>query len=173
MSSNEQTLKSTYIETKLGPMLAIADDEKLYLLEFVEQQELEQELGWLTKKLKATIIPGKTAILKSIEFEIAKYFKGENLTFKTPMHFTGTPFQKNVWKELTKIPLSETRSYLDIAKLLKKPTAFRAVAQANGANLLAIIVPCHRVINSNGALGGYSSGIERKKWLLEHEKSAR
>lgn len=78
----------------------------------------------------------------------------------------GSAFQKKVWQELKKIPLGETRSYLEIAKAINVPTACRAVARANGANQLAIVVPCHRVINSNGELGGYAGGVLRKQWLL-------
>lgn len=108
-----------------------------------------------------------------IESELAHYFDGVNMIFKTHVHLIGSPFQKRVWEELRKIPPGKTRSYLQIAQLLKKPTACRAVAQANGANQLAIIVPCHRVINTNGELGGYGGGVARKRWLLEHEKKFR
>jgi AraC family transcriptional regulator of adaptative response/methylated-DNA-[protein]-cysteine methyltransferase len=120
---------------------------------------------------KVAIIPGENKIIKSIEDEIANYFNGKNFTFKTPIHLIGSSFQKLVWEELKKIPPAETRSYLDIAKSLQKPTFFRAVARANGTNQLAIIIPCHRVINSNGELGGYSGGVARKQWLLDHEKN--
>jgi AraC family transcriptional regulator of adaptative response/methylated-DNA-[protein]-cysteine methyltransferase len=83
----------------------------------------------------------------------------------------GSDFQKNVWRELIKIPPGETKSYADIAKAIKQPSAFRAVARANGANQLAIIIPCHRVINSDGELGGYGGGLTRKAWLINHEKT--
>ena len=82
----------------------------------------------------------------------------------------GSFFQQSVWIELQKIPYGETRSYRDLAIVLQKPTAFRAVALANGANQFAIVIPCHRVIKANGDLCGYGGGIMRKKWLLEHEK---
>jgi O-6-methylguanine DNA methyltransferase len=81
----------------------------------------------------------------------------------------GSPFQKLVWNELLNIPYGETRSYLEEANAIGKPTSYRAVANANGANKLAIIIPCHRIINNNGEIGGYGGGIARKKWLLEHE----
>jgi O-6-methylguanine DNA methyltransferase len=82
----------------------------------------------------------------------------------------GSPFQKQVWNELTQIPFGETLSYSNLAAKVSKPSARRAVAQANGANLSPIIIPCHRIINADGKIGGYSGGIERKKWLLAHEK---
>ena len=89
------------------------------------------------------------------------------------MFLLGSPFQKQVWEELKKIPSGETRAYLAIAKAVGRPTACRAVANANGANQLAIIIPCHRVINTNGELGGYGGGIARKQWLLDLEKNGR
>lgn len=162
-------LKAAWLDTKLGPMIAIADENGLYLLEFIDRRGLENEVHRLKKKLKAVIIPGVTQIIKSIESEITQYFEEKNVIFKTPIHLIGSPFQKRVWEELRKIPPGETRSYLQIAELLNKPTACRAVAQANGANQLAIIVPCHRVINTNGELGGYGGGVARKQWLLKHE----
>lgn len=162
-------LKAAWLDTKLGPMIAIADENGLYLLEFVDRRGLEREVKQLRKKLNAAIIPGETSIIKSISDEITHYFNGTNILFKTPVHLIGSPFQKKVWQELRKIPPGETRSYLEIAKLINAPAACRAVARANGANPLAIIVPCHRVINSNGEIGGYGGGVARKQWLLEHE----
>jgi AraC family transcriptional regulator of adaptative response/methylated-DNA-[protein]-cysteine methyltransferase len=108
--------------------------------------------------------------ISSIENELTLYFNGKLNKFATTLFFLGLPFQKRVWEELQKIPYGETRSYSDLAKAVKKPTAFRAVAQANGANQFAIIIPCHRVINKNGDLGGYGGGIVRKEWLINHEK---
>ncbi len=166
---SKRIFKAAWLDTILGPMIAIADDDGLYLLEFVDRRGLELEVERLRKKMKAAIIPGETAIIKNIKMELAHYFEGKNLFFETPIHLVGSPFQKRVWKTLRKIPPGETRSYLDIAKLLDQPTAFRAVAKANGANQLAILIPCHRVINTNGGLGGYGGGITRKQWLLDHE----
>ena len=168
--STHLILKATWIDTKLGPIIAIADDTGLYLLEFADRRGLEREIERLRKKMKAAIIPGETPIIKKIEKELMNYFNGENANFETPLKLMGSDFQKNVWDALQKIPPGETRSYLDIASAIKKPTAFRAVANANGANQLAIIIPCHRVINSNGDLGGYGGGISRKQWLIKHEK---
>lgn len=168
--ANKRILLAKWLDTKLGPMIAISDEQGLYLLEFVDRRALENEIKNLRKKLNAAIIPGETHIISRIEAEIADYFNGKNLEFKTPIHLIGSPFQRRVWEELRKIPTGETRSYLATANALNKPTAFRAVAQANGANQLAIIIPCHRVINTNGQLGGYGGGLARKEWLLEHEK---
>lgn len=163
-------LKATWIDTCLGPMIAMADDEKLYLLEFVGRRGLEREVERLRQKTKSAIIPGSTKPIQQIEKELQQYFNGQLSQFKTPLHLLGSPFQKRVWKELKKIPYGETRSYLEIAKAIGKPTAFRAVALANGANQIAIVIPCHRVINTNGQLGGYGGGVTKKEWLLNHEK---
>jgi len=168
--SKESALNSTWIDTPLGPMLAIGDEEALYLLEFKEKKGLEREIARLKKRTKLPIVPGKPAPLKQIEGELEEYFSGTLQEFKTPVSLLGTPFQRRVWEELQKIPCGETRSYADVAKAIGKPSAFRAVALANGANPLGIIVPCHRVINSNAGLGGYGGGIKRKQWLLHHER---
>jgi AraC family transcriptional regulator, regulatory protein of adaptative response / methylated-DNA-[protein]-cysteine methyltransferase len=163
-------LKAAWLDTRLGPMIAIADESKLYLLEFVDRRGLEREVERLRKRMKAAIIPGQTEPIQSIERELTQYFEGTLSEFKTPLFLMGSPFQQSVWEQLRKISPGETRSYADIANSLGKPTAYRAVAQANGANQLAIVIPCHRIINSNGELGGYGGGVARKEWLLTHEK---
>lgn len=170
--SHEQQclLKATWIDSPLGPMLAIADEEKLFLLEFVERRGLERELERLRKKMGAAILPGTTAPLRSIEKELEAYFKGTLKIFKTPFILLGSDFQKRVWHELLKIPYGTTKSYAAQAASMKEAKATRAVANANGANQLAIIIPCHRIIRGNGDLGGYGGGIARKQWLLKHER---
>ncbi|KKO53215.1 bifunctional transcriptional activator/DNA repair enzyme AdaA [Paenibacillus sp. DMB20] len=167
---NGHVLKAAWLDTRLGPMVAISDDEALYLLEFVDRRGLEREIEKLRQRTKTAIIPGSADPIRSIEHELNQYFDGELKEFKTPVHYLGSPFQKSVWDELRKIPAGETRSYSEIAAIIGKPSAFRAVARANGMNQLAIIVPCHRVINSNGGLGGYGGGLTRKQWLMNHEK---
>jgi AraC family transcriptional regulator, regulatory protein of adaptative response / methylated-DNA-[protein]-cysteine methyltransferase len=165
-------LKASWLDTKLGPMIAIADESALYLLEFVDRRGLEREIERLRQRTKSAIIPGTTPPILSIENELNFYFNGELREFKTPLYFLGSLFQKHVWDELQKIPFGETRSYSSIAGAIGNPSAFRAVANANGANQIAIVIPCHRVINTNGDLGGYGGGIVRKKWLITHEKQA-
>ncbi len=151
-------MKTAYIDTPLGLLLAEADDKALHRLTFVSQR--------IGSRAEA-----KTAPLKQIEKELKAYFSGKLRVFQTPLFLSGTPFQNRVWEELQKIPCGETRSYSAIAAAIGRPTAFRAVAMANSANPLTLIVPCHRVIYSNGELGGYASGLERKQWLLNHESS--
>lgn len=170
LSPHTHFLRASWIDTQLGAMLAIADDKALYLLEFVDRRGLEREIERLRIRTKLPIIPGKTEPIISIESELQKYFKGELKEFKTPLLLLGSPFQKMVWHELIKIPFGQTCSYLDIAHAINNPKSYRAVAQANGANQLSIIIPCHRIINANGELGGYGGGVARKQWLLNHEK---
>ncbi|WP_316355356.1 methylated-DNA--[protein]-cysteine S-methyltransferase [Candidatus Trichorickettsia mobilis] len=151
-------------------MIAISDDDGLYLLEFVDRRGLEREVERLRKKTFATIIPGSTDPIQSITIELKSYFDGLLTEFKTPIHLLGSPFQRLVWEELMRIPYGQTRTYAEQSKAIGKHTAYRAVANANGANQLAIVIPCHRIINSNGNLGGYGGGITRKQWLINHEK---
>lgn len=165
-------LKASWIDTKLGPMIAIADNEGLYLLKFIDKQGLEIEIEKLRSKTGGAIIPGESAPLLMIKKELDLYFSGHLKQFKTPLHMIGTDFQKKAWQALIHIPFGETRSYLDQAKSIGNERAFRAVANANGANQLSIVVPCHRIINSNGALGGYGGGQVRKQWLIDHEKKS-
>lgn len=169
-SKKDYLLKSAYIDTPLGAMLAISDEDALYLLEFIDRRTLERQVDRLKTKTKAAIVPGNSVPLKQIEFELQRYFDGSLKEFKTPLHLLGSPFQELVWKELMCIPYGQTRSYGDQAKAIGKQKAYRAVANANGANKLAIIIPCHRIINSNGDLGGYGGGVHRKKWLIDFER---
>lgn len=166
-------LKASWLDTPLGPMIAIANEGALYLLEFVDRRGLEREIERLREKTKSAIIPGVTHAISSIESELKQYFVGALRQFKTPLFLLGSPFQLHVWEELQKIPYGETRSYSDLAVALDKPSAFRAVATANGANQIAIVIPCHRVINLSGELGGYGGGLVRKKWLIHHEKQGK
>ncbi|WP_432666458.1 trifunctional transcriptional activator/DNA repair protein Ada/methylated-DNA--[protein]-cysteine S-methyltransferase [Wukongibacter baidiensis] len=164
-------LYTKLIDTMLGTMISIADEKHLYLLEFVDRRGLELEIERLRYRLNASILPGKTDILMQIETELTNYFNKEAKVFRTPLKLIGSDFQKNVWSELCKIPMGKTCTYSDIAMNLGRKNAVRAVGNANGANQLAIIIPCHRVIKSDGTLGGYGGGIERKRWLLKHEKN--
>jgi AraC family transcriptional regulator of adaptative response/methylated-DNA-[protein]-cysteine methyltransferase len=168
--STTNTFRSTRIETPLGPLLAIADEQNLHLLAFTDQKGLDKTINQLLKQNNAHLAPGTTAPLTSITTELKNYFNGTITTFETPFALSGTPFQQVVWQELNKIPFGQTQSYKEIATAIGKPQSCRAVAQANACNKFSIIVPCHRVIAHNGTLSGYNGGVERKQWLLEHEK---
>ncbi len=117
--------------------------------------------------------PGNVShpILRAAARELAEYFAGNRRSFTVPCAPSGTSFEERVWKALTDIPSGETRSYGDVARAIGKKNAVRAVGGANHRNPLAIIVPCHRVIGSDGGLRGYGGGLDKKAWLLEHERS--
>lgn len=151
-------------------MLAIGDDQTLCLLEFVENRKLKRKIETLVKQAKKVVVAGSSSPLKSIEQELYEYFSGNLIYFKTPLATFGSTFQTHVWEELLKIPFGSTCSYTDIAKRVGNPLAVRAVANANGANRLAIVIPCHRVIAACGGIGGYGGGIARKQGLLKLEK---
>lgn len=163
-------LKASWLDTPLGPMIAISDDAALYLLEFVDRRGLEPEVERLRNRTKSAIIPGSTTPIDSVEKELKSYFEGNLKKFKTPLHLSGSPFQQDAWNALMNIPYGETRSYTEQALAIGKASACRAVANANGANQIAIVIPCHRIINLDGNLGGYGGGIARKQWLIAHER---
>ncbi len=155
---------------KLGPMYACATDKGLCLLEFTDRRMLETEFQDLCKRLNAVILPGENKFLTQAQKEITEYFKGKRKEFTVPFHTPGTDFQNKVWKILQDIPYGETRSYRQQAVNIENPKAVRAVANANGANRIAVMIPCHRVIGSDGSLTGYGGGLSRKEWLLKFEK---
>ncbi|MFU2163286.1 bifunctional transcriptional activator/DNA repair enzyme AdaA [Streptococcus pluranimalium] len=163
-------LMATFIPTPIGRLFAIADDNGLYLLEFDNRRGLEKEIERLRIKRQARIIAGNNAILTQLTNELALYFSGKSATFTIPLCLMGTPFQKDVWALLQKIPIGETQTYKDLAMALGDVNKVRAVGNANGANQIAILIPCHRVISSTGDLGGYGGGVDRKRYLLELEQ---
>lgn len=124
---------------------------------------------WRVKKPKGTI----PAVLKDAVEQLEEYFEGNRTVFELQLNPSGTDFQKKVWEALLQIPFGKTISYLELSKQLGDVKAIRAVASANGKNPLWIVVPCHRVIGTNGDLTGYAGGLHRKKWLLEHESPAK
>ncbi len=122
-------------------------------------------------RAKSKIKPSNTSnvLLQSCVKQLDEYFQGKRKKFELIINLNGTEFQKKVWLELLKIPFGQTLSYGEVARKIKNPKAVRAVGQAIGKNPISIVVPCHRVIGKNGKLTGYASGLDRKKWLLEHE----
>lgn len=163
-------LRAAHLNTPLGLMIAVADEEALFFLDFMDRAGLQIKLDRLQQKMQSTIVFASVNPLVSIEEELSKYFNKEIDHFRTPVQLLGSGFQKQVWQELQNISFGETRAYAEIAHAVGKKTACRAVARANSTNSLAIIVPCHRVIQKNGGLGGYAGGIFRKQWLLDHER---
>lgn len=152
-------------ESPVGPLLLAGDHDALHVLAF--------GVGSRPREINAAWQPDVKGVLGPIRKELDQYFAGRLKEFSTAVAFSGTQFQTSVWQELRRIPYGETISYLELAKRIKNPKAVRAVGLANGANPIAIIVPCHRVIGSNGSLTGFGGGLPTKRALLELEKGQR
>lgn len=169
-SKQKGQLTMTRIPTPLGPMFAIASDEAICLLEFTDRRMLETELKQLEKIYGSSILPGNHKLFSILDRQLQEYFVGKLRKFTIPLATPGSDFQGKVWQTLKKIPYGHTISYMEQAKSLGKEGAVRAIASTNGHNRVAIIIPCHRVIGSDGELKGYGGGLWRKKWLIDHEK---
>jgi AraC family transcriptional regulator, regulatory protein of adaptative response / methylated-DNA-[protein]-cysteine methyltransferase len=163
-------INMTEFSTPLGPMLAGATLEGICLLEFTNRIRLEKEFSELQRLLNATMQPGRNQHLDQLEKELKEYFEGTRKSFSVPLHTPGNEFAQTVWKTLQEIPYGKTCSYKEQAEMMKNPKAIRAIASTNGRNRLAIIIPCHRVIGSDGNMTGYAAGIDKKKWLLKFER---
>lgn len=168
--TNNAILKADWIETPLGSMIAVSDKSHLHLLEFSDRKALPKELQTLRRSVRNDIGIGRYEPTEQISRELAAFFDGKSAQFTTQLALHGSPFSHEVWKALCEIPAGKTRSYSDIAKSIGNPTAARAVAHANGANMLAIVIPCHRVISADGSLTGYGGGLWRKQKLIEIER---
>lgn len=160
----------TRIETPLGTMIVCATSQGICLLEFADRKMLETELKSIAKLLNATIIQGNNAHFDRLTFELMEYFDGKRQSFSVPLHTPGSDFQMKVWNALQQIAYGQTKSYKAQAISIGNPESVRAVANANGMNRIAILIPCHRVIGSDGQLTGYGGGLWRKKYLLELEQ---
>lgn len=171
LDAQSELVRVRWLATPLGPMLAAASTRGVCLLEFVDRRALEAQIATLRRRIGLPIVPGNNATLVKLESELADYFAGRSLEFTLALDVPGTPFQERVWKALRAIPPGETRSYAGVARSIGAATSVRAVARANGDNRIALILPCHRVIGSDGALTGYAGGLWRKEWLLEHEST--
>lgn len=161
----------TTLETPLGTVLLTATREALVAVTFGG--------GDLDHASVPTPPPGahradvSVGVLAEACAQLGEYFAGARTHFELPLAPVGTPFQQRVWAALVEIPYGETATYLDLARRLGDPKATRAVGAANGRNPLAVLVPCHRVVGSDGSLTGYAGGMQRKRWLLRHEMAAR
>ncbi len=147
-------IETAYIKTPLGIAKLQGDINGLSVISVFDNGKITE------------VIP---EVLEDAVYQLQEYFRGERTTFSVELNPEGTDFQKKVWNALLQIPFGKTCSYLQLSKVLGDPKAIRAVAAANGKNPLWIMVPCHRVIGSDGSLTGYAGGLHRKKWLLEHE----
>jgi AraC family transcriptional regulator of adaptative response/methylated-DNA-[protein]-cysteine methyltransferase len=164
-------LIARWIESPLGPILALADNDGLHVFDWVDRRGLEREILRLRQRTKFAIVPGDHPVLDQAEREIGEYFARKRKSFNLPLAPRGTDFQRRVWDALLAIPPGETRSYAAIARSVGQQKGVRAVARAVGDNYRGIIIPCHRVIGSDGSLTGYGGGLARKQWLLDHERT--
>jgi len=168
-SKNSKVIDLTRIETPLGTMIACGVEDGICLLEFSDRKMLETELKDLAKRLNSTIVLGENPHFNKLRKQLDAYFEGKLHEFSIPLVTPGTDFQIQVWNELKNIKFGQTRSYKVQAVALGNAEAVRAVARANGMNRIAIIIPCHRVVGSDGQLTGYAGGLWRKQRLLELE----
>lgn len=166
---NNEPILISRLTTPIGPMFVCATEFGVCLLEFVDRRMLETEFQDLQKRLKTTIVMGENKHIIEAKKQIEEYFSGERKEFSVALHTPGTDFQQSVWQGLHNINYGDTSSYQAQAAAFGNVKAVRAVANANGHNRIAIIIPCHRVIGKNGELMGYGGGVERKRWLLNHE----
>jgi len=169
-SLEEDIILISRLTTPIGPMFVCATDKGICLLEFVDRRMLETEFKDLQRLLKARIITGENEHIKQAKRELEEFFDGIRKTFDVKLHTPGTQFQNQIWSVLKEIPYGQTSTYKEQAITIGNQNAVRAVARANGMNRISIIIPCHRVIGKNGSLTGYGGAIERKQWLIEHER---
>jgi len=165
----ENIIYTHTFKTPIGNLFSAFVNEKLVILNYFDEEKIEIQLKKVKKHFKTDLIEEKESIL--LKKELDEYFHNKREKFSIKYDNIGTVFQKNVWNQLNKIPYGETISYKQEANFLNKPTAFRAVANANAKNMIMILVPCHRVISSSGKLSGYAAGgVSNKEFLLNLEK---
>lgn len=163
-------LQAHWLSTPLGTMIAVADKRAIHLLEFADRKALPGELQKLFALSHGHVGIGRLAPHEQLELELADYFSGRSADFKVPLVMHGSDFTCRVWQALLAIPAGTVRSYSEIAQSIGRPEAVRAVARANGANQIALIIPCHRVLGADGSLTGYGGGLWRKQKLIEIER---
>ncbi|NBV40439.1 methylated-DNA--[protein]-cysteine S-methyltransferase [bacterium] len=159
------------IHTPLGMMQVVADDHGLHFLEFIDQKDFQNQQSHFVQQGRLIEDVHGNIVLDLVEKELDLYFLGKLYTFSVPVILHGTDFQKQTWSVLQTILCGHTLSYQQLAHAVSVLNGHRAVANANSKNKIAIIVPCHRVIMSHGSLGGYAGGVQKKEWLIAHEKT--
>lgn len=173
MRADQGGLVADWIDTPLGGMIAVGDDNALHLLEFPDRKALKAQLARVSAASGQRIGLGRSAATRRTAEELGQFFGGKRASFDLPIHPHGTEFQRRVWAALCDIPAGETRSYAQIAQAVGQPRAIRAVARANACNGIAIVIPCHRVIGADGSLTGYAGGLWRKERLIAVENAYR
>lgn len=170
-SKNRSVINVLRFSSPIGSIIACATEKGLCFLGFIGQKKIEKQLDEIQNQFNAIILPGKNVHLTKAKKEIDEYFNAERKIFSVTLDIVGSDFRKEVWNELLTIPYGKTTSYKEQSMAMNKIKAVRAVASANGANKISLIIPCHRVIGSNGTLTGYASGLHKKSWLLNFEKN--
>ncbi|AXF57658.1 methylated-DNA--[protein]-cysteine S-methyltransferase [Salicibibacter kimchii] len=166
----EESVRFTEMETPIGTLTLVATEKGLCQLLYGDSNETCVKIRtWMAKKNMRREIIRDDSCFRETTKQLHEYFQGKRHVFDLPVDMYGTSFQKSVWEALQRIPYGETQSYKQVAVAIHSPKAVRAIGSANNKNPLPIIVPCHRVIGSNGAIVGYGGGIEKKKKLLELE----
>jgi AraC family transcriptional regulator of adaptative response/methylated-DNA-[protein]-cysteine methyltransferase len=172
-SRDADCIVASWVESPVGPLVLGATARGVCLLEFTDRRALETQFATLRKRFGCAIVPGANEHIRQLKEELARYFAGELREFKVALDYPGSPFQKAAWDQLRRIPYGETRSYEEQARRSGFAGAQRAVGRANGQNRIAIVIPCHRVVNKDGRLGGYGGGLWRKQYLLDLERQVR
>jgi O-6-methylguanine DNA methyltransferase len=167
--SGTHAIITTLIDTPLGPMLAGATDDGICLAEFADRRMLPTQLDTLRRRLDRPIVAGSHPHLDRLRKQLTEYFAGERRAFDVPVIAPGSAFQERTWAELRQLAPGTTVSYEELAQRVGRPHAQRAVGTANGANRIAVVIPCHRVVRKSGETGNYGGGRWRKEWLLAHE----
>ena len=160
----------TMLRSPLGSLLAGATDDGICLLEFTDRPMLPTQLDVLARRLRRPVVAGRHPWLQRLREQLDDYFASRREAFDLPLVAPGTPFQERVWATLRQIPAGRTLSYEALARETGRPGAQRAAGTANGANRIAMVIPCHRVVRKSGEVGNYGGGSWRKAWLLDHER---
>ena len=164
-------LHQATIVTPLGNMIALTDNTYLYLLQFKDNPKLKTMMNKIAKHHEIDTSPTKNSLIERLQHEISNYFKGKITQFSIPIRPYGTIFQQKSWHTIQHVPYGSTISYQQQSANMNQHKAHRAVANANSTNPICILIPCHRIIRSNGKISGYSGSVNRKQWLLKHERA--
>ena len=170
-SEIKEIIFTTTFSTPLGEMFAATTKRGVVMLTFFTPFYIEAKIAVLKEQFNADVIPGNCEIFELLKNQLNEYFTKKRKSFEIPLQMVGSPFQIKCWQELLKIPYGQTISYKEQALRIGNEKAYRAVANANGQNMIDILIPCHRVISNDKTLGGYNGGIEKKEYLLNLEQN--
>ncbi len=171
-SRSADCILTDWTESPVGPLLLAATAQGVCLLEFSDRTRIVAQVQALRRFFPGAAVPGRNDHLEQLKTELSEYFAGQREEFGVNLVYPGTPFQVKVWDGLRSIPYGETLSYEALGRAIGCPNAQRAVGLANGKNRISIVIPCHRVVNKDGRLGGYGGGLWRKEYLLELERKS-